>query len=477
MKYIFFGFISFAFFFIVGTFFNVSFNPVYLTFWITILFSVSISGYYLSKDGRAVASFLITVFVIIGFIILFILHSTMIESKKLASSLEIKEVKASSIHFDKQRSVTKSMALKIANKVLGQEINGVQISSQYEINSKNSSIQLVNNKLVWVLPLDYSGFFQWLKQKYIPGYVTVSATNPRGTAKLHLGYKMIVSSNSYFMANINRLSFFRSGMNRVYTHFEINNKGEPYFISLVVKPSVVFRSFKTTEVIVTNAQTNKSDITSFKEASVKYPWIDRLIQGSLVNKQIEWYGSLSKGYLNKIFSQENVNVPTQYEGRELWIAHVNGREVFFTGMSSVNNKDQSLVQGIIIDTKTGKGQAFDLAGVMDEAGAVSVLDSALGANSVKWKPVLPQPFMIKGQFYWGSSIVSNSNIYQEAGIVNGKNQSKIFFGKNFYFVKKMISLGVNSHNRSKEYIKVKKRVLLKILAKTKEIERLEAELY
>lgn len=470
-KYFFVAFFIFIIIILAQLLLSISILPIYLTFWIDIFAALEITAYLFYKFENETPS---AKFHVVAFVYLFsvlLINSEILHGKKLAAILDIKENNISSIHFQKQRSVTHDMAYRMANKILGKKVNGIQISSQYELGK--GSVQLVNNKLLWVFPLDYSGFFKWLKQEYIPGYVTVSATNPKESAKLHLGYKIKYSFNSYFFKNIDRVAYLNSRLLDVYTHFEIDENGNPYYVSLAVKPTVVFKGNKTVKVIVTNAQSGKSINLSFKNAHKKFPWIDRLVVENFIDNQIYWYGTLSKGWLNKIFSEENVIVPTEYEERELWLAHVNSKQVFFTGMTSVNTNDQSLVQGVIVDTQTAKAISFDLSGVMDESGAVSVLDSALGADSTKWKAVLPQPFIINKQFYWGAPIVSNSNIYEKAGIVNGRNVSDVHFAKSF----DDFNMKLLNKNKTEEYIKIKKSVLKKILYHAKEIEKLEKELY
>jgi len=461
--------------------------PEYLSFWgvLTFVSIISIVSVILenensfgnsdfeNKDKRNVI--MLTIVILFVFFAANIFNSKLFLSEEYAKALDIQEVNASQINFDKQRAVTKDMAIVKANKVLGEKYEGVQVSSQYELDIDSASVQMVNNELEWVITLDYRGFTKWLKQDYIPGYVTLSATNPRDIAKLHLGYKIKLSPNGYFMSNAKRYAYLKSGFAKIKTHFEINDNGDPYLISLVIEPTVYMSVFKTTKVIVINAQTKEFNIVAFDEVEEKYPWIDRIIDEGVTDEQIEWFGSLQDGIANYYIYGENINEPTSYNGRELWISHVNGRQVFFTGMTSNSSKDQSLVQGIIVDTKTGKGYVFDLSGVMDEAGAVNTLDSALGANSTKWEPVLPQPFMINNEFYWGSSIVSMQGVYQNAGIVNGKDPSRIYFAKDFEGVvkKATLELEVTKEDSNEEgYIRVKKSVLKKILKKLDEIEQL-----
>jgi hypothetical protein len=79
------------------------------------------------------------------------------------------------ISLDEVRIVDKSLANLVGEKVLGSQ---PALGSQVELGE--FCIQQVNNKLVWVAPLEHSGFFKWFSNlEGTPGYVMVSVTNER----------------------------------------------------------------------------------------------------------------------------------------------------------------------------------------------------------------------------------------------------------------------------------------------------------
>jgi len=406
-----------------------------------------------------------------------ILSSTFINADYMSKALKVENKVASDLIIKNQRTVTKNMAIKIANKILGKKVDGVQISSQYQLNPNMASVQVVNGELKWIIPLDYSSFIKYFKQNSIPGYVEVSATNPLENAILNIQHKMIVSENSLFMDSVKRIMYINSGFKKVETHFEVDEKGNPYFVGLVQIPERNFINYKTTKVLLLNAVTGELKKLSKEQAKKEFSWIDRLESIHAVEDRIEWYGALQQGWLNTIIGGENINKPTTYNNRELWFVNINGRNMLFTGMTSENSKDSSLVQGIAVDTITGEGISFDLSGAMDEKGAVTALDSGLGADSQKWEPVLPQPFIKNGKFYWGCSIVSNSGIFQKTGIVNAYQQGEIYYAKTFEKALNKIGESLSDNNvDNTETITVNKAVYLKLLKKIEEINQLKNQL-
>ncbi len=468
---------------ILGVGLALSYQTIYFDICLSVIIGLLFSSYSFQEQLLDISkNKLLGIFLIIGIAIInLIVNSGVVNSENRYELLKTKPIELKDMTFNSHRTVTLQMAEKTANKVLGEEFNGVQISSQYQLNVEQSSIQKVNGELLWVLPLDYSGFTKWIKQDFVPGYVTVSATNPNAQAKITLDKKMIVSDNGYFLSNINRLAYFHSGLKKVETHFEINDQGVPYFISLILEPSIKFHGFKTTQVIVTNAETKSYEIIDVKDVKAKYPWIDNVVSEDIALTQIEWRGLYSQGYLNTIFGEENVLVPEKINNNaDLFIVEMNNETYYFTGLTSVNSKDHSLVKGILVNTITNEALEFSLNGVMSNLGALSVIDSALGADSLKWDPVIGLPVIINGEFYWGSSIISKQFIFQKFGLVNGLNQSKINISNDIdkainYFENEPVN-STSSTTQSEETITINKSKYLELLKAIDRVNELKESL-
>jgi plasmid maintenance system antidote protein VapI len=455
---------------------NISLLPEYISGSIIIVTMVTIIGFFLIKEEEK-NYILLGFFFLLSILLLMIINSDMINAKRKAQSLNIRDINISKLNFDNQRSMTKKMALKLAGNVIGGKINNIQLSSQYELDSNMASVQEVKGELVWVIPVDFSGFFKWVNNNTAAGYVVVSATNPTSKPKF-VQKNMRFTNNAYFLNNIERKHFFNSGLKKVETHFEINDQGEPFYIGLILEPTVMQTMLSTSKVIVTNAITGSSKIYSLKEAQKALPWVDRFISENKTEEKIESYGKLSLGWLNSVLTQENVKVPTQYNNRELWLVRYNNQNWFFTGMSSINRKDNSLVEGILVNAKTKEAFRFDMSGMTDESQAVDRLSSGLGANAKTWNVILPQPFVINGEYYWGAMIVSDKGFFIKVGLVNPRN-GKFVFAKSYEEVVKKVSLlseNSSSEVYSNETITINKAKYLEIKRKLAELNKLMEEL-
>lgn len=414
-----------------------------------------------------------TAFLGASILIAVIISSKMVRSEDYVSSVEVQEANITALETspDHVRKVTLDMAYASVTSLIGQKVDGVQLSSQYQVNLDAASVQEVNNELVWVLPLDYSGFSKWVKQDSIPGYLVVSATDPLQKPKLVLGKKIKISQNGFFGDGVSRVAWFRSGFKSTEEHFEIDDKGNGYWISPVIKPSIGFSLDTVNSVLVINAETKESTQMSIKDTMKKYPWIDRIWTEAIIQERLEAYGSLKDGWLNTVFGETNVNKPTSYEDQELWMIKAGGKLQWFSGMTSVNS-DKSLVSAIMVEANGGTTKPIlrevPLTDISDENGAIEAINSGLGADGNRWHAVLPQPVFYKGDFFWNASVVSDSNLFQKTGLIKAGSRQKAYYGTNIEEALQKTQV--------KEVTSTKDAIIAEIITKIDELNVLKAQL-
>ena len=313
------------------------------------------------------------------------------------------------------------MAIAKADKILGIKVNGVEVNTQFQLS--DGAIIKYKGKQYWLFSLEPSGFFKWINNAEIPGYVLVSATDPK--AKAVFVKKPYKIGNSYLWNNIYRVAYFKTGAAPVDIHFEINENGKPVWVVVKEKYAFVANQFVPDTVLLIDAQTGKTSAYAYNKVPV---WVDKTIPENIARNLIEYNSKYSNGFWNTIFAQTNMVIPTDYNGSELWlIENRKGGLSWFTGLTSVNKKDSSLTSAIALDSKTLKAyRIMDANGVTDESGAIEAIDSALGANSIKWQPTLPMPVIINGKWYWVASIINKaSHLYQGEGAVQGNDITNV----------------------------------------------------
>jgi len=414
-------------------------NPYFISSWMVIFVLIGFWSFIDSFIKENEIGIIYTVFSGIGIVVLLLLvffNSEIFRAKDYTRILQIKEINSTKVIVSKPekiRKVTFKMALNKANKILGKNINGVLINTQYEISDNDKAIIMYKGNEYWLLPLQYSSFFKWIGNNNIPGYILVDAINPNADP-IFVNKAFKYSPSAYFETNVNRKMWENSNLGLFDYHPEIDEKGDLYYIGVTYKYKILGNVFIPDKIIILNASNGNSKKIKYEEfiKTKKYTWIDKILPEYIIKDYIEWYGKYQEGFWNTVFEQKNITVPTEYNESEIWLVEnkLDKYLKWFTGMTSINSKDNSLAYGVMIDSRTlTMYKINDLNNITDEQGAIHAIESKLGANAIQWKPVLPLPIIINKHFYWTTSIISkNTDIYQKTAIVKGNNISEVIIG-------------------------------------------------
>ncbi len=290
------------------------------------------------------------------------------------------------ISLDKIRVVDQELAYLLGEKIIGSQ---AALGSQVELG--RFSIQKVNNELYWIAPLLHSGFFKWLNNKEgTPGYVMVSATNERDVklvqeieGKL---LKIKYQPKAYFQSNIHRHIYFNGFASDGLADFtfEIDEKGNPFWVITSFTKEIGFSGKNTTGVVVVDAQTGTIQNYSIKNAP---SWVDRIQPAEFIEDQLNDWGELVNGYWN--FS--NTDKLQITEGLTL-VYGQNNKSYWYTGLTSVGS-DESAVGFVLVDTRTKETTFYKQSGATEFAAQ----SSAEGKVQEKgYKASLPIPYNING---------------------------------------------------------------------------------
>ena len=288
------------------------------------------------------------------------------------------------ISLDKIRVVVEDLAMLLGEKIIGSQ---PALGSQVEIGE--FTIQKVNDDLYWVAPLLHTGFFKWYNNSEgTPGYVMVSATNERDVKLVQQidgkPIKIKYQPEAFFGSRIDRHVYF-SGYATVGLEdfsFEIDDKGNPFWVVTKYKKTVGFAGNEATGVLIVNAQTGKVSDYNIENTPL---WVDRIQPIHFIEKQLTDWGEYVHGYWN--FSNENKLQIT--EGMTL-VYGQNHKAYWYTGLSSVG-KDESTVGFVLVDTRTKEATFYKQSGATEYAAQ----RSAQGKVQEKGYSVsLPIPYLI-----------------------------------------------------------------------------------
>lgn len=397
----------------------------------------------------------------------------MFTAQKKYSYLDINDDNISSINNISFLSINKELALSIGNKELKYES-----LDDFVINKNLITLQNINGELTWALPIDYKSISKWIKHDFIPGYILISASDAQ-KKPLFVYKKIKYSKNAFFMESIDRFTYIRSGLKKCETHFEIDDEGNPYYISLILDHKDGFVGYSVSNILIVDAITGENEILSAKNVIKKYPWIDILISEKNISHEIDWHGLYKEGFIEALLDRSNSSIKT---GENLFFSIINGRTMFFSGMEPTQSEYRDLFKKLIVtnlsyalfvDSKTGKTLKVDLHKNITQKIAISLVTKELNDDSLTIES--PQPLFLNNEFYWGFIVIKNNEFYK-ISIINGINK-KVFIGDSI----KDVLLKINNQqiividNNSNKNVVIDKELYEQLFTKIDEINKIRGE--
>lgn len=379
-------------------------NPIYKSTYFLVVINLFIFIYLLVPNKfigtRFKKNFIgLGTFALIIYVFLIIISSPFLNSQKyhdLIGDIETVDYKKEqpTSGIDKIPIVDYSLAQKLGDKVLG---TNVGLGSQYEI----GEYYLIStaDDIAWVAPLEPQSFLKWLQhQEGSPGYIYVSATDPNDVRlvqeiddkPINLKY----TDKSYFGKNIKRHAYFSGNATKGMTDFsfEIDDKGNPYWIISTYKPTIGFSGEDISGVITVDAQTGKSKYYDSTDPDIP-SWINRIYPKSYIQEQLTSYGHYGDGWLNTITTQKNMIEPT---ANSSYIFKDN-TPYFYTGMTSVQS-DESTVGFMVTNIRTKKTTFYKLNGATETAAQKSAEGKVQQYNYSASEPILLDVFKTPSYF-------------------------------------------------------------------------------
>ena len=152
--------------------------------------------------------------------------------------------------------VDQELAVRLADKKLGERAG---LGSQVRLGSNDATIQRVDGKLVWAVPLYHSGLFKWLtNMSGTPGYILVSATDVNDVQYVE-NFKVKYQPGNYLLHDLTRHTrFFGAWFDGITDpSFEIADDGQPYWIYTTYRNRRGFSLTQATGACVDNATTGE----------------------------------------------------------------------------------------------------------------------------------------------------------------------------------------------------------------------------
>lgn len=355
---------------------------------------------------------LIILGIVIGLLIVIQLASSEIfHAKKYSQILPLEDAKFKDVIDESDdTSYIALMDTQSAKQLGNRKIGSLsKVVSQYDVSNSYTQINY-HNKPMKVSPLGYTGFFKWKNNRKngIPGYVIVDPVD-MSAEYIKSDSKMKIVPTGYFFEYSRRYIYMHYPTKLLgNSHFEIDENGNPYYITPCYDNTIgLFGGTTVIGAVILNPCDGEINYYDVKDVP---DWVDLVFDGSLLSEQYNYYGNLSNGYFNSIFSQKGCKVATDDYGyiakdKDIWI---------YTGVTSIKS-DSSNIGFLIANERTGKAKFFEVSGA-DEASAMNAAEGEVQEKG--YDASFPSLINISGCPTYIMVLKDNSGIVKQFAAVN-----------------------------------------------------------
>lgn len=306
-----------------------------------------------------------------------------------------------------------------------------QLTNQAFYNLGQTRIQKIEDSLYWVTPIEYDGFFRWIRSDAAPGYIVVSAENPREEPQL-VEMDMTYVPSGYFHEDVNR--HVRSEFPDVImydTHFEVDQEGNPYYI-VSYGYFTEFRRVSDVEgVIIVDPVSGEMAQHTIVETP---EWVNRIFPPHIAEERNEWFGIYKSGIVNRFFGREGLTQPT-YWGSDDGVTGVVDQDLtlsWFTDHTRLvgegEETSRSMTAFTMFDARTGELRNFrDASGSLNGRVAMDLAERTFRRDD--YVAGTPSLYNVYGQYTWVVPLMDRNNVLREIMLVNARDENVYGYGE------------------------------------------------
>lgn len=323
------------------------------------------------------------------------------------------------------RTVSEAQARRSMGIALGQA-QDTSLGSRYQIG--NLTIQRVGQNLVWVAPLEFTGFRTWQRYDTTAGYLIVDATNSDAEARLVDSFELRYMPSAFFGDNLERHIYANGYRFHGYTDytFELDDDGNPNWVVTLYTPTIAYWGERIDGVLIVNPI--NGEMNEYSGGAIP-AWVDRVVPQNFAFERLTNFGQYIQGWWNSVWGKQNIRVPTQPEGMgDMWLVWgTDDQAYWFTGLTSVNATDNSLVGFALMNSRTGHTRMYRATG-SDEVDIVRAVNSEV-SNYSNYQATQPILYNIYGELTWAVPIITPEGVFQRLALAHGAT-GRVVTGEN-----------------------------------------------
>lgn len=293
-------------------------------------------------------------------------------------------------------------------------------------------VQKIKEDIVYVAPLEFTGFWKFVRGQETEGYFTISATNVNAQPEF-ISDKMQYTNSSYFHKNVQRVIYDK------YPHYvqsgeaqiEVDEDGKPWYVQTLYKTLSITDKPNLNDLKVAVVDPNSGEVSLYDTAEAP-AFIEGSVSSEIASLQNEYYGKYVHGWFNSKFGKKDVRIPNE-SGTEKSVTPVfgeNGEMYYFTDMTSPKENIDSALGYTMIHARTGELTYFNGEmnnGIMDSEGAKQIVNKEFPEK--KWEGSMPILYNIDGNATWVVNVLDPNGLFKKYAYINAADSDFVVFGE------------------------------------------------
>ena len=292
-------------------------------------------------------------------------------------------------------------------------------------------VQKINDDIVFVAPVEFSGFWKYFRGKETEGYFTISATDINAQPQF-IESKMKYTNSSYFSHNIQRTiygsypNYIQSGEAQI----EVDENGKPWYVQTLYKPMGLTNKPDLSKLNVAVVDPVTSDVKLYHAAEAP-EFIDGSISSEMASTENKYFGNYIHGWLNSVFGKKDVKIPNE-SGTESSVTPIfdeKGDMHYFTDMSSPKENIDSALGYTLINARTGELVYYNgdkNNGIMDSKGAKEIVNKEFPEKN--WTGSMPILYNIDGDPTWVVNVLDPNGLFKHYAYIKAADSDFVVFG-------------------------------------------------
>lgn len=290
-----------------------------------------------------------------------------------------------------------------------------ELVSQFNVSNLYTQINY-NEKIIRVTPLEYADVIKWIsnRKEGVKGYITVdSVSGEAKLIKLDKGMKYVKSG--LFNDNLLRHVRFKYPTEILgECQFELDNKGNPYWIIPTIKYSGVGLKRDVSGIIMVDPISGKTKKYKVKDVP---KWVDHVYTADIILEQVNSWGKYRGGFFNSIFGQKNVVQTTK--GYNYTV--MNDDVYLYTGVTSAV-ADEANLGFILTNLRTKETNFYSVPGAEE----YSAMASAVGqVQQMNYTATFPLLVNLNGKPTYLISLKDNAGLVKMYAFVDVNDYQKV----------------------------------------------------